>query len=385
LAQHDTVRAAFPSLSEVVYLNVGTYGIMPEPALQRFLHDLQEFERYGVASRSGLGRRKQEVRAAVADLLGAEPEELTLTGNATDGTNLVLAGSQWHQGDEIITTDEEHESIIHPLLYLQHTRRVQIKQVQVSPDAEVMIGRCEEVASPRTRLLAFSQVSCETGTRLPAAELCEWAAQRDVASLVDSAQSLGVMPISVRALGCDFLTSNGHKWLGGPKGTGIFYAHQERLRELSLAHVGAGSLQHADISTGRAEPWDTGRRFEFGTRATALYAGLAYSIEWLEGLGWAAVEAYIADLSGYLKTGILEREHLRLLSPRDWQASSGLTTFEVVGHQAGEVSRALRDGWSIHVRVIPHYNALRISTAHFNCREDVDTLLAAVDAIVSGS
>src|SRR5206468_3187325 len=112
------VRAAFPVLKDVVYLNVGTYGIMPEPALADFQAMQAEFERRGVASDHTFGRKVEETRQRIGALIGASAEEVAFTRNATDGINLVLAGIDWQAGDEVITTDEEHEAMNHPLLYL---------------------------------------------------------------------------------------------------------------------------------------------------------------------------------------------------------------------------------------------------------------------------
>ena len=385
MANHQTVRGAFPALETGVYLNVGTYGIMPAPALTAFLADVEEFERYGIFSTGGAHRKAQEAREALGRLLNCDATQISFTGNATDGTNLVLAGMAWQEGDEVIVTDEEHEAINHPLLYLQRTKGVRMRRIQVSPDADVMRQRCEAVASDRTRLIAFSQVTCESGTRLPAQSMCAWAAGRSILSLVDGAQSLSVFPIDVQALGCDFFTSNGHKWLSGPKGTGVFYASPEKMLALSPAHVGAGSLERADVETGQADLWSSGRRFEFGTRATALYAGLGYSIAWLENLGWDNITQYIGKLSSYLKAQILERPYLKLLTAVPFEQSSGLTTFVMDNWNAGQLSRELFERSRVRVRVIPHYNATRISTTHFNNEADVDILIKTLDEIAAES
>ena len=185
-------------------------------------------------------------------------------------------------------------------------------------------------------------------------------------------------------LGCDFFTSNAHKWLCGPKGTGLFYARPERMVELIPAHIGAGSLSKADLATGEVELWKNGRRFEYGTRAHLLFVGVAASLAWFESLGWPNVYAHIAYLSDYLKEEVLARPNLKLLTPRAYEQSAGLVTFVVEGHDAGDVSVYLRRNErerKIHVRVIPHYNAIRISTAHYNNAQDVDALLAALDEI----
>jgi selenocysteine lyase/cysteine desulfurase len=99
----EWVRAAFPVLKEVTYLNTGTYGLMPEPAVTAFLEVTREFETRGVTCRADLGGKMNETRKRIAGLLGAEPGEIAFTRNATDGINLVLAGLPWQPGDEVIT------------------------------------------------------------------------------------------------------------------------------------------------------------------------------------------------------------------------------------------------------------------------------------------
>ena len=150
LNDHDRIRDAFPSLRDVNNLNTGTYGIMPEPALAEFIAAVTEFERYGVGSRGQHWPRIRAARQGLARLIGATPDDIAFTGNATDGNNLVLAGMPWRAGDEIIITTEEHEAIYHPVLFLQQHRGVRMRRIEVSPDADVMLQRCEAVRSPRT-------------------------------------------------------------------------------------------------------------------------------------------------------------------------------------------------------------------------------------------
>jgi selenocysteine lyase/cysteine desulfurase len=382
LMQEKWIRDAFPVLNEVTYLNVGTYGIMPAPALEEFQAIQAEFETRGVATRGTFGQKTEQTRQRIAQLIGAVPEEIAFTRNATDGINLVLAGIDWQPGDEVITTEQEHEAVMHPLMYLHRTRGIVVKMVPVSPVESEMQAHLDGALTPRTRLVVMSLVSCETGTRLPGQAISRWCGQHHVYCLLDGAQVSGVMPVNVQDLGCDFYASNGHKWLSGPKGSGFFYARRDRLDQLSPAHVGAGSLQRVDIANQVAEPFQTGQRFEFGTRAWPIYAGLGASLDWFEKIGWGRVYGHIAALSAYFKTEILKRPFLRLLTPQDFEQSSGLTSFVIEGHQAGEVSKVLRETWKIYVRVIPHYNAMRVSSAHFNQAEDIDLIMQALEQIV---
>lgn len=256
--------------------------------------------------------------------------------------------------------------------------------MEVSPDPDVMISRIQQVTNEKTRLIAISFVTCESGTRLPGKEICEWASKKGILTLLDGAQATGGFSVNMRDLGCDYYASNGHKWLSGPKGTGFFYGKKEKLIELSPAHIGAGSLERADKVTDVADPWLSARRFEFGTRSFELYAGLGCALDWFEGLGWINVYQHIRNLSDYLKENILEREYLKLLSPVKFEESSGLVTFAMPGHNAGDISTYLSGKWKIYTRVIPHYNAIRLSTAHFNSDEDVNLVMEALGQLHRG-
>lgn len=377
------IRDAFPVLRDVSYLNTGTYGIMPEPALEAYSQLASEFERRGVATDHGFARRAEETRTRLAELIHAAREDITFTRNATDGINLVLAGLDWQPGDEVITTDQEHEAMMHPLLILHQKRGLVIRRVPVSPHEDEFLASLEAARSPRTRLVAVSWVTCETGTRLPGQAIAAWARSHGILTLLDGAQASGAMPVDVQALGCDFYASNGHKWMSAPKGCGFFYCHPAQRQTLHPAHVGAGSLEKVDLESQTASLFSTGQRFEFGTRAWTLYAGWACSLDWFDRVGWEAVYAHIAALSDVAKQQIQARDWLHLLSPLPYAQSSGLVTFSIRDHSASDVRAVLHEKYKIYVRVIPHYNAMRISTAHFNQPEDIDRLIWALEQITT--
>ena len=383
IMEDENIREAFPALKKVNYLNIGTYGLMPDPAIEKFQNVQAEFERTGQASNGACYQMTNHARKTLASMMGVEPEEIAFTRNATDGINLVLSGIQWQPGDEVITTDQEHEAMIHPLLYLQNTKGIQTRLVEVSSDPQEMVARINNVANEKTRLVAMSLVTCETGTCLPAKEITDWAKEHQLLSLFDGAQASGAFSLDITKLGCDFYASNGHKWLSGPKGTGFFIIRKEQLDKLSPAHIGAGSLVKAEIASMTAIPNDSALRFEFGTRSWALTAGLSASLEWFDSLGWPRVYQHIRSLTRYLKESILERPSMELITPLNEGHSSGLTSFRIKGTNAGEVAKKLRENYATYVRVIPHYNAIRIATAHFNLPYDIDRLMKAIDTILS--
>ncbi len=372
------IQAAFPVLQRVTYLNTGTYGPMPVPALDEFVRAVRALERDGVACELGLADEGNRLRASLAEMVGAQPDEIAFTGNATDGINIALAGLDWRAGDEAITTDEEHEAMLHPLLYLQATQGIRVRRVRCSPEPGVMLDQLNAQRNERTRLLAFSHVTCETGAVLPARAMCDWARSHSVRSLLDVSQSLGAVPVHVGAIGCDLMAANGHKWLHGPTGTGFFYAGRGALPELRPAHVGAGSLERADFDKGVAEPWSNARRFEFGTRAWANAAGWNASLRWLRGIGFERIRQHMVAVGGYAMDRLASVPGLSLLTPRAHDHRAGLISFTVAGADAGQLGQALGTEHAIVTRHVPHYNALRISVAHFTSEDHVDRLAEAL-------
>ena len=152
----NKVRESFPVLKDVYYLNMGTYGVIPEPALKKFINMQIESEHgFRRGSKENPWTKTQETKERIADLIGATPDEVAFTRNATDGINLVLSGIDWQPGDEVITTAQEHEAMNHPLLYLQKTKGIKARFIEVSPEPDVMIERIEAVFGPRTRLIAM--------------------------------------------------------------------------------------------------------------------------------------------------------------------------------------------------------------------------------------
>ncbi len=377
----EAVRAAYPILQEMAYFNTGTYGLMAEPVLQRYLENVAQFERRGMAADEKVMRAGiEEARTRLASRINANASEIALTGNATDGVAFVTAGLEWSPGDEVIISDQEHPAMNYPWHYTAQRRGIVVKHFTVHHDPEQSLDSIRALITPRTRLIGTSHVTSPNGIRLPVKEICALAHAHGALALVDGAQSFAVMPIDVRDIGCDFFTSNAHKWLGGPKGTGFLYARQELMERLEPAYVGAGSLQSFSYDAVVLQP--NGRRFEFGTRGFAVHASIGLALDWFDQLGWEAVFQRIADLSGYLKRQLREIPGVELWTPLEWQRSSGLVTFRVVGRD--EV--ALQKRFEEH-RLYPRTlgkgsEKIRVSTALFNSEEEIDQLVACVREFV---
>jgi L-cysteine/cystine lyase len=252
-------RALFPVLERLAYLNAGTFGPIAQPTADAVRAQLDAELANGRFGKDYFERvlgLRAEARAALGALVGAQPELVSVTGSTTDGCNIVLAGLDLNSEDESVTTREEHFGLLGPV----HASGARVVVVDAEPEA------IAAAVTPRTRLLALSQVLWTTGRALPVREL---RAQTGVPVLVDGAQSVGAIPVDIE--GVDFLTISGQKWLCGPDATGgLVVTDPERLRVARPSYFS----QTAYEETGSFEPAVGAARFDPGWIATSSLAGL---------------------------------------------------------------------------------------------------------------
>jgi len=383
------IRQEFPLVNEVVYLNTGTVGISPKPVVEQVLKTVEQFEVQGQTAWGELEAGMNESRKRLATLLGASPLEIAFTRNATDGVNLVTNGIAWRQGDEVLLSDQEHPAMLFPWTYLQQRGYITLRRFEIEVNPEKTLANIRKSLTPQTRLLATSHVTSQAGIRVPGKEICALCKEHEVLVLLDGAQAVGQFPIDLKAIGCDFYTGNLHKWLLGPKGTGFFYVTQEFLSDTSSSMSQGGrenSLQPTWVGAGSGGfdaqkgllPSPSAQRFEYGTRDFGKYAGFSAILDWFEALGWQNVEEHMRELSSFLKTELKRIPKVHLFTPNQWELSSAMTTFALPGISCNEISKRL---WELHrvlVRTVGEFDAVRISTAVFNTKDEVELLLRLI-------
>ena len=387
------VRRAFPGLDEMTYLNVATYGLTPQPVLDRYLEMTSLTAHYGHLRYLDEDVAAYErARAAVARILDVPADWVAFGRNATDGINDVLGSLEWQPGDEVLISDQEHPAITLPWAYGARRGLFTGKTFVVDADPAITLRNLEAQLTPQTRLIACSHVSSQTGIRVPGPAICALAQQynaagraRPILTLIDGTQEVGQWPLSVPALGCDFYVSNGHKWLGGPKGSGILVVRPAALDLLTPPYMAGGigkTGQRSPVEEMLAHR-DAPTLFECGTQNLAVVAVLADAVAWLEALDWAWVEGRERALAAYLRGRLRELPGVSVLTPDAWELSSAITSFTVAGVDAAQLHKQL---WAqrIITRHVPERNAIRISTPYFTAEEELDRLIAALAPVATG-
>ncbi|HEV7584533.1 MAG TPA: aminotransferase class V-fold PLP-dependent enzyme [Solirubrobacteraceae bacterium] len=352
------LRAEFPVLDRLAYLNAGTDGPLATRAAAAATEMLQRELEEGRAA-SHFARRKElteELRGAYATALRCEPADLAVTTCTTEGIAVTVGGLGLGAGDEILTSDEEHPGLLGALGAARALDGVEVR--------EVPLPQIAEAVGPRTRLVACSHVGWMSGLFAPA-ELAEV----EVPVLLDGAQGVGAVDVDVLALGCDAYAGAGQKWLCGPDGTGMLYVAPALRERLAVSRRGYGNL--ADPSAGLdAEPHEDARRFDsLALSAEALACALA-AIRVLEAAGWPEVQERARGLAARLVALLVD--HGREPAPR------GDTTLVSFSSADPEGERELLAENGVILRNIPGRPWLRASVGAWNDEDDLDRLLRAL-------
>lgn len=351
-----TLRAAFPVLRSIAYLNAGTNGPVPAAASAAARAELEREEsrgRAGVAHWTRMDELAAALREGYAGCLGCETADVALTTSTTDGVGRALLALDLRPGDEILTSDEEHAGLLGPLA-AQRARGV---EVRVAP-----FDAIADAVGPRTRLVACSHVSWRRGKLAPAA-----LGQLDVPVLLDGAQGVGAIPTDLAALGVDLYAAAGQKWLCGPEGTGLLYlspAIRERLRPPA-----PGYNNLADPNAGLDAPLHPdARAYDTPALSAASLAQARTALDVLGATGWPAVHRRAADLAAAAAAAlhgagreVLPRDDTTLVT---WRKPDALLTVERLA-TAGIV-----------VRSLPDEDLVRASFGGWSSEDDLDRLLA---------
>ena len=350
----EEARAQFPVLERVAYLNAGTFGPLARATIEAMHAEQARDLRDGRAGTAYLDRvldHRTEARARLAALVSADPEQVALTGSTTDSCNIVLAGFDLAPDDEVVTTTDEHFGLVGPL----HTSGARVVVVPPDPDA------IAAAVTPRTRLLALSQVLWTTGQVLPVDELRQ---ATGLPVLVDGAQSVGAVPVDAR--GVDFLTISGQKWLCGPDTVGaLVLAEPERLR---VARPSYFSQERYDPD-GAFEPKPDARRFDPTWIPPGSLAGLLAALDarpdWCFERAAATAERCRELLSEAGADVVLPAERATLVS---WRPR--LEEPETVVQRLAAAGVVVRD--------LPGSGLVRASVGWWTSEEDLERLVAGV-------
>ena len=281
-------------------------------------------------------------------------------------------------GDEVILTNHEHVGNALPWLNRKRKDGIEIKMLTLPKTADECMSRIKALITTKTKVIAVPHVTCTTGQVLPIKEICAYAKTKGIYTLIDGAHGVGMLDLNVKDLGCDMYASCGHKWMLGPKGTGVLYANKRLINELDSHFVGGYSDTGWTISEQRSEMdglREDSHRFFYGTQNTALYAGISSAADFMLNIGVDRVAQRIKSLNQRFVDGLHSNPKFDLLTPSESISRAGIASFKIEGDD-WQVYKKLRDEkWILRFVGESDLNCIRVSTHIYNTENQIDELL----------
>jgi cysteine desulfurase/selenocysteine lyase len=366
----------FPLTDELIYLNHAAVAPWPKRTGAAVIRFAEQNTCYGSHFYPDWLNKEAELRTQLQTLLNApSADDIALVKNTSEALSFAAYGLAWRPGDNIVSSNEEFPSNRLPWESLSD-QGVEFRQADLYSAAtpeEALFA----LVDANTRLLTVSSIQFASGLRMDLEKIGEFCQRRGILFCIDAIQSLGAVQFDVQAYHADFVMADGHKWMFGPEGLGVFYTTPEARDKLKLTQYGWHMMK--DTHNYENEPWEihpAARRFECGSPNMLGIHALSASLSLLLETGMAAVEAQVLEKSDYLKEAIDKNKQLVLLSAKQGQLKSGIVTFKhlsvpnekLYGYlQANGVVCALRGGG---IRFSPHF---------YNTFEEIDRALELAD------
>ncbi|MEM0504256.1 MAG: cysteine desulfurase [Sulfolobales archaeon] len=402
------IRDDFPLLrsKRVIYFDNAATSLKPEQvinAVRKYYEDLSSNVHRGVHTLSmEASRLYEEAHEELRKFINARYlEEVIFTSGTTQSLNLIayMLGLGLNERDNVVISIMEHHSNLLPWVMLSKLRGFKLKVVDIKDDYTLDYEKLSELIDRNTRVVALTHMSNVLGTIVDIRRVSKIVRENDAFLVVDGAQSVPHIPISVNDLGIDFLAFSGHKMLG-PTGIGVMYIRKEVQESLKPPFVGGGIVESVKYVNGEFivkflnPPW----RFEPGTPNISGAIGLAEAVKYLKKLGMENVAEHEKELVRYTINKIVNdevlAERLKIYGPRRLESRGGIISFNVADLNPHTVATfldtyniALRSGLHcahpLHERIGASLGTVRASFYIYNTTEEVDIMIEALRELIA--
>lgn len=367
----DEVRDQYLISTGMGYFDCGSLSPTPAPVFYSLVDGYRALANFPM-NREVLRARRRDLKQQVAEFIGASADDVMITRNTTEGLSLVAAGLDLKAGDEVLVSSYEHPSGLGPWQVRQARHGIRLREIDVPLEPrsnDEFVQAFDGAAGPQTKVLAISHITTYTGLVLPVRELCAWARQKGLFSVIDGAHAPGMIPVDVGAIGCDAYACSPHKWLNAPQGTGILYLRRE--------------AQNRVWPTVTDDGWQRGKfidKYEhLGQVSDPLALAVSSAISFQSAIGKEPIYDRIRVLAARFRDGATKIQGVNLFTPQSTDFSGGITTLSV----RDLPDQKLLDWMTARYNVVVDTagkprNAIRVSTHIYNSFEQIDRLLEAL-------
>ena len=369
------VKRQFPLEEKLIYLNAANVCPASRPVMDRHLEYLRDFHANpSFQNRDKYVAMRESLRGKVARLLRVSADEIAVTRNTSEGSNIVVKGVDLKAGDEVLITDHNHPSNNDAWKIRARRDGFVVKSLPVSIPARSvgeLVSDFEKAITPRTKVIGVTHLTSTTGILFPARQIAELARKRGIYMHLDGAQTFGALDVNLQEIGCDSYSTSAHKWLMGPLEAGLLYIRAERIPQLWPSIVTAG---WADNLKGA-------RKFEvFGQRDDPRVVALEAAIDFINLIGIRTVEERTRALATHAKSRLRELSTVQLKTNVEPELSGGVIKFRLKNQPTLQAYNTLweRHRMALAMTASGDAEGLRMSPHIYNSMEEIDRVVAAV-------
>ena len=371
------ISSDFPK-SNKIYLNNASVSLMPTQSIDAMRNFLISYNSLGPDSKDSepfVIEKLRKVRKIISKIISCQPDEIVLTQSTTDGINIVANGINFEPNSNIIIRgmNHEHHSNFYPWLNLKE--KTTIKNLPIDKDGFFKLNDLESLIDNNTKLVSLSHALYNTGSILPVEKIGK--ILKNIPFFIDSAQTVGCIPVDISKINCDFMSFNGSKWLCGPMGTGLFYCSRDSNNSLTPTTIGGESaIIYDDLNLAFKELPD---KFQTGFRNYVGVVGLESSVRYLEKFGIQNIRDKNQYLSTLLREELSKLPNVVLYGPDDPNHRTSIISFNIKRIKAQEVIDKLeKQNIILALREIMEEKIVRASPHFFNTESEI---LQVIDAI----
>ncbi len=374
------VKREFPLEEDLIYLNAANVCPASRPVLDRHAQFMRDFEMNpSFQNRAKYGPLREQLRTKIAQMLRVNADEIAITRNTSEGSNIVVKGVDLKAGDEVLISDPHHPSNNESWKVRAERDGFTVRSLPVRIPAasrDELIGQFEKAITPRTKVVAITHLTSTTGVLFPAKEIAAVGRRHGAWVHLDGAQSFGSLDVNLKEIECDSFSTSAHKWLMGPLEAGILYVRADRIPQVWPSIVTAGWSDHLKGA----------RKLEvYGQRDDPRIVALESAIDFTNLIGITAIEARVQFLAGHLKQQLHDVPGMTMKTNMEADLSHGVIKCDLKQAPTKQAYDTLWEKYRISIAMTAYgdVQGLRFSPHIYNSREELDRVAAAVKALAS--
>lgn len=369
----DQIRAGYKIKPDYINLENGYYCFLPEEILEKYIAHIREINYQASYYMRGVQfENKAKSAAALAELVGASPEEVVLTRNTTESLDLIVSGYPWNPGDEAIFSNQDYGSM--QTMFELASKRWGIKTVKIDipmhpANDEEVVEAYRKAITPKTKLMMVPHIVNITGHILPVRKIADMAHEHGVEIMLDGAHAVGHFTFNLHELDCDYYGSSLHKWLSVPLGAGMLYVKKEKISKIQPL------LAPFDLNLKTI-----GYLNHIGTHPAATDLSVIHAIEFQNKIGTKRKEERLRFIQKYWSDQVRNHPGIQVNTPIDPQRSCGIGNVWVKKLTPADMGKVLMDKYKIFTAPIDGsgVKGVRVSPNIYTSTSELDQLVTAL-------